>query len=123
MPVNPDAAAGELNGAMDARALETLSSTMATSSGKVRSACQSSNPSRHTSESKVMAPTLALERSSLNRMGPTGTPLIPTYHSSAGTVNSLKLGDSGAATACVNAPAKAPTGSETRVSSSSSENG
>jgi hypothetical protein len=70
-----------------------------------------------------MAPTPAFERSSLKRIGPTGTPLMPTYHSSAGTVNSLRLLDSGAATACVKAPASAPTGSETRVISSSSTNG
>jgi hypothetical protein len=82
---------------------------------------QSSKPSRHTSDSLLTAPDAALLRSSLKRIGPTGTPLIPTNHSSPGML-------SGAATsaglsrpppkACVNAPASAPA-SAMRVTSSS----
>src|SRR5436190_13933247 len=62
---------------------------MATSSGNVRSGSHSSKPSRQTSESSLIAPVAALRLSSLNRTGPTGTPLIPTYHSSV-----LELDDS-----------------------------
>src|SRR5215468_6331584 len=58
------------------------SRSRATSSGNVRSGSHSSNPSRQTSDSSVMAPEAALRRSSLRRTGPTGTPLMPTYHSS-----------------------------------------
>src|SRR5215831_1765988 len=58
------------------------SRSRATSSGNVRSGSHSSNPSRQTSDSSVMPPLAALRRSSLSRTGPTGTPLMPTYHSS-----------------------------------------
>ena len=56
--------------------------SMASSSGNVRSGTHSSNPSRQTSDSSVTPPPAALRRSSLRRTGPTGTPLMPTYHSS-----------------------------------------
>src|SRR5579859_460369 len=68
-------------GVSDARPVPA-SLNIATSSGKVRSGSHSSNPSRQTSDSSVMAPEAALRRSSLKRTGPTGTPLMPTYHSS-----------------------------------------
>src|SRR6187402_172820 len=83
--VGPNTVATDgVNGVSDARALETLSSTIADNSGKVPSGRQSSKPSRHTSDSRFTEPDAALERSSLKRIGPTGTPLIPTNHSSAG---------------------------------------
>ena len=56
--------------------------SIAASSGKVRSGTHSSNPSRHTNESSLMRPLAAFRRRSLRRTGPTGTPLMPTYHSS-----------------------------------------
>ena len=67
-------AVGGICGVNEARALERLSSTIATSSGNVRRGCHSSNPSRQTSESKLTAPDPAFERSPLSRIGPTGTP-------------------------------------------------
>jgi hypothetical protein len=94
------------------------SRNIVTSSGNVRSGSHSSNPSRHTSDSSVMAPVAALRRSSLSRTGPTGTPLMPTYHSSL-----LELDDStaiaadtddgssfGAPTVFVKAPARPAAG-------------
>src|SRR6187402_3973550 len=81
------AATGGVNGVSDARALDTLSSTIAESSGNVPSGRQSSKPSRQTSESRLTEPEAAFERSSLKRLGPTGTPLMPTNHSSAGMLN------------------------------------
>ena len=58
----------------------------------MRSARHSSQPSRQASDSSVIAPVAALLRSSLSRIGPTGTPLIPTNQPSA-------AGSSGAAAA------------------------
>src|SRR5262249_29897881 len=56
------------------------------SSGKFRSGCHSSNPSRQTSESPSTAPVDAFSRIAARRIGPTGTPAIPTYQSSLGVV-------------------------------------
>src|SRR6185503_12679257 len=69
-------------GVSDVRPAVADSLSIAASSGNVRSGTHSSNPSRHTSDSSVMRPLAALRRRSLKRTGPTGTPLIPTYHSS-----------------------------------------
>ena len=48
----------------------------------LRIGLHSSRPSCQQSESSVTAPAAALRRSSEIRTGPTGTPLIATYHSS-----------------------------------------
>ncbi len=58
------------------------SRTLAASSGNVRSARHSSRPSCQTRDSSVTAPMAAFRRTSATRIGPTGTPLIATYHSS-----------------------------------------
>lgn len=58
------------------------SRTLAASSANWRSGRHSSSPSCQTSDSSVMAPSAALRRTSATRMGPTGTPLMATYHSS-----------------------------------------
>src|SRR5204862_878370 len=69
-------------GVSEVRPPDADSFSIARSSGNVRSGNHSSKPSRQTSESSVTAPPVALRRSSLRRTGPTGTPLMPTYHSS-----------------------------------------
>src|SRR3954471_15735922 len=109
--VGPNTVATDgVNGVSDARALDTLSSTIAESSGKVPSGRQSSKPSRHTSDSRFTEPDAAFERSSLKRIGPTGTPLMPTSHSSAGMLNgSWTAASVGLPTASEKAPASAPT--------------
>ncbi len=53
------------------------------SCGMSRSGRQSSKPSRHASESPVTAPVPILRAISSRRMGPTGTSLMATCHSSA----------------------------------------
>src|SRR3954464_3432278 len=68
-------------GVSEVRAVDD-SLSMALNSGNVRRGTHSSNPSRQTSDSSLINPADALRRSSLRRTGPTGTPLMPTYHSS-----------------------------------------
>ncbi len=76
----------------------------------------SSRPSCQQSDSSVTAPAAALRRSSEIRTGPTGTPLIATYHSSV-TLSSIEADGvspgtlAGASwTLLLNAPASAPPG-------------
>src|SRR6478752_6348407 len=100
-----------MNGVSEPRTLDTPSSTIASSSGYVLSGRQSSKPSRQTSDSLVTAPEAALERSSLKRIGPTGTPLMPTNHSSPGMLSGASDGTGalgGVLKACVKAPANVP---------------
>jgi hypothetical protein len=116
MDLDTIAPAGGGVGVSDVRG-EAVSFSIAESSGKVRRGTHSSNPSRHTSDSSVIAPEAALRLSSARRTGPTGTPLIPTYHSSvfelvestaiaADTADGASAG--GATTAFEKAPARPP---------------
>ena len=84
-------------------------------SGMLRIGRHSSRPSCQHSDSSVTAPVAALRRSSEMRTGPTGTPLIATYHSSV-TLSSIWDGRSpdalevASSTLLLNAPASAPPG-------------
>src|SRR5262249_32211420 len=70
------------------------------------------SPSCQTSESSVTAPSAALRRSSVMRIGPTGTPLIAQYHSSALESSSSSIAAAASSpsfcTDDLNAPASAP---------------
>src|SRR5579883_1455705 len=95
----------------DERPLAAASRTTAASSENARTGRHSSSPSCQTSESSVTAPSAALRRTSATRTGPTGTPLIATYHSSAAE-SSARSNDaeisSSFCTVLLNAPASAP---------------
>jgi hypothetical protein len=75
--------------ASDTRPPAIASRTTAASSLIALTGRHSSSPSCQTSESSVTAPVAALRRSSVMRTGPTGTPLIATYHSSAAWSSSI----------------------------------
>ena len=107
---------GELQEKIDAagaweseiRPLASDSRTICASSGTERTGRHSSKPSCQQSESSVIAPAPAFRRSSLVRMGPTGTPLMATYHSSAADKPSER--DDGTSSSFIdllNAPASA----------------
>ena len=92
----------------ETRPVDAASRTSDASSGIVLTGRHSSIPSCHTSESSVTAPSAALRRSSPMRTGPTGTPLIAAYHSSA-----LDSSRSAASSVCIddlNAFASPPSG-------------
>lgn len=105
------------------------SRTLAASSGNNRSGRHSSSPSCQTSDSSLTAPSAAFRRTSATRIGPTGTPLMATYHSSLGARSAMskgidvssscdgprpRRGPSGAVDSCctalLNAPSSAPAG-------------
>ena len=97
------------------------SRTSVASSGMLLIGRHSSRPSCQHSESSVTAPVAALRRSSEMRTGPTGTPLIATYHSSltesaSGPVPSCCASGTDASGASErfrwNAPARAPAGAD-----------
>ena len=68
--------------ASEGRLPAAASRTIVARSGMLRIGRHSSRPSCQQSDSSVTAPVAALRRSSEMRTGPTGTPLIATYHSS-----------------------------------------
>src|SRR5262249_35201002 len=109
--------AGGGGGVKDVRGAAEASLRSAQSSGNVRSGTHSSKPSRQTHDSSVMAPVAGLRLGPASRTGPTGTPLMPTYHSSLleleRTVIAVDTEDAsslagGATTAFENAPASPP---------------
>ncbi len=98
-------------GVIDDRPDENASRTIAASSGKDRSARHSSSPSCQHRDSSVTAPMAALRRISAMRMGPTGTPLMATYHSSPAERSDMSTGADTSSSrwmAVRRAPASAP---------------
>jgi hypothetical protein len=87
--------------------------TISSSSAKFRSGSHSSNPSRQTSESPSTAPVPAFSRMAASRIGPTGTPAMPTYQSSPGveTFELCGIGAGRSSTDRLNARAIVLTGS------------
>lgn len=100
--------------ASDGRLPAAASRTSCASSGMLLIGLHSSRPSCQQSESSFTAPVAALRRSSEMRTGPTGTPLIATYHSSEtessieAPCEPLTLLTGASLTFFANAPASAP---------------